>query len=322
MHEDPEFGKSIDRRTFLRLGSVVATCWYGEWNIFAANRAGSSWVEDQMRQLSLAEKVGQLFSTHTGVKDIELLAKQGGVGVLAVPRPAGFGPQDLIALVNRFQELAKVPILMCGETEAGAGALIKGATPLPCNMALGATQSEELAYQAGRITALEYRARGVQWPGPSVVDFNIEPNNPIINTRSFGDSPVLVARLASALIRGLDENGAISMANHFPGHGAAVRDSHLELGVINRSREQMKQVELVSFRAAIKAGVKAMCTAHICYPALEPTKGLPATLSSKILTDLLQNELGFHGLICSDSFAMDAIRNSFGLDRKSTRLNS
>jgi beta-N-acetylhexosaminidase len=268
-----------------------------------------------MRQLSLAEKVGQVFHTHTGVKDIESLAKQGGVGALQVPRPPGFSPQDLIDVVNRFQKLTKVPILMFGETESGAGALIRGATPLPCNMALGATQSEEMAYQVGRITALEYRAMGVQWPGPTVADVNIEPNNPIINTRSFGDSPLLVARLAAAMIRGLDDNRALSMANHCPGHGAAARDSHLDLGVINRTREQMDQVELVPFRAAIKAGVKAMCTAHICYPALEPTQGLPATLSSKILTDLLQNELGFQELVVSDSFAMDAIRNNFGPER-------
>ena len=227
---------------------------------------------------------------------------------------SGLTPEEVVTWTNHYEELGKLPVLVTNGSSQ-PGMVIKGATKFPTNMAIGATRSEELAYEAGRIMALEARAMGLHWPGPTCCDVNTNPNNPIINTRTFGDTPDLVANLASAHVRGLQDHKTVAWGYHFPGHGDTGKDSHIEMPVLQHDMERLEKVDLVPFKALIAAGVKAICSAHIWYPALEPTEGLPASLSRKILTGLLREKLGYQNVISSDSLAMQAIRKNFDIEQ-------
>ncbi|MGH7462019.1 MAG: glycoside hydrolase family 3 protein, partial [Longimicrobiales bacterium] len=188
------------------------------------------------------------------------------------------------------------------------------ATRFPPIMALGAAGDERYAYELGRITALEGRAVGVHMAFAPVVDVNNNPANPIINTRSYGEDPALVARLAAAHIRGLQENGMLATAKHFPGHGDTGTDSHINLPIISVDKQRADRVELPPYRSAIDAGVAAIMTAHIAFPALTGDS-VPGTLNPRILTGLLRNELAFQGLIFTDAMDMGAIVRNYGNTR-------
>jgi beta-N-acetylhexosaminidase len=305
------------RRDVLRLASCAALA----SSAWAADDAEATrrWVEEHLKTLSLAERVGQVLLMHAKVDDFETHLAEGHVGSLQVPRGPTTRARDVVGFINRVQKSARTPLLTMGSVEQGMGQVVIEGTLVPNNMAIGATGSEELAYRAARVHAVEARALGVTWPGVAVADVNTNPRNPIISTRSFGDSPELVSRFLVAAIRAVSELRLISNANHFPGHGATSEDSHLVLPTVSRTRGELKTIDLPPFIAAIKAGVATMCTAHICYPALEPTKGLPATMSARILTDLLRRQLGFQGFVHGDSFAMDAIRNNFSVEDAAVR---
>src|SRR5207245_1373134 len=163
----------------------------------------------------------------------------------------------------------------------------------------------------GKITALEARAVGIQWVYAPDADVNNNPNNPIINTRSFGEDPARVAEFVKEFVRGVEENGALATAKHFPGHGDTASDSHIDLPVIQANRERLDRLELVPFRAAIAAGAGSIMTGHLSVPALEPDPNAPATLSSRILTDLLRKELRFEGLVVTDAMDMGGITVRF-----------
>src|SRR5262249_24109971 len=291
------------RRGLLRISACAAVCGRMAWS--SVSDADRAWAQSTLTSLSLAERVGQLMSVHAGVKGLNEGVRRGRVGSLQVPRGGDTTARDVLDFISSLQSQARVPLLMMGAVEGGMGHVAREATLLPSNMAIGATGSKELAYAAGNVSAKESRALGIDWPGETVADVNSNPANPIINTRSFGDSPALVSRLLVAFIRGMQAERVISQANHLPGHGATSRDSHLELAIVDRSLEELTKVDLPPFVAAINAGVSTMCTAHIRYPALEPDERLPATMSRAILTDLLRKQLGFRGFVHSDSFAMD-----------------
>jgi beta-glucosidase-like glycosyl hydrolase len=177
-------------------------------------------------------------------------------------------------------------------------------------MAFGATGDPRHAYQLGRITALEARAMGVHVPFAPVLDVNNNPDNPIINIRSFGEDPKAVADLGVALLRGLQDYGAVATGKHFPGHGDTGTDSHLELPIIQVGRERLDAVELVPFRAAIDAGIQGIMTAHIAVPEISG-EVIPATVSHQVLTGLLRSELGFDGIIFTDAMDMAAVDRLF-----------
>ncbi|HKE22753.1 MAG TPA: glycoside hydrolase family 3 N-terminal domain-containing protein, partial [Bryobacteraceae bacterium] len=174
-------------------------------------------------------------------------------------------------------------------------------------MAVAAGGDSKDAYTMGKITALEARAVGVQWVYAPVCDVNNNPDNPIINTRSFGENPSRVSDFVAEFIRGVQENGAMATAKHFPGHGDTATDSHIDLPIIQASRERMETLELVPFRAAIAAGVGSIMTGHLNVPAFEPDPAVPATLSPNILTDLLRKQLKFEGLVITDALDMGGI---------------
>src|ERR1700730_1468990 len=219
-------------------------------------------------------------------------------------------PAGVALLINHLQALAKVPLWITADFEGGVGLRFIGATRLPRAMAIGATGNPEMAYQAGRIAAEEARALGVHVNFYPVVDVNNNARNPIINIRSFGGSRELVSRMARAFIRGSQEHGEMATAKHFPGHGDTSTDSHLELPIIDADRARLNAIELPPFQAAIEEGVGGVMSAHIALPQIEPEK-LPATLSPKILTGILRDDLNFRGVIFTDAMNMRGISAHF-----------
>src|SRR5437588_390897 len=199
------------------------------------------------------------------------------------------------------------PLLVGAYCERGTAMRYDEGTSFPTAMAVAAGGYPKDAYTMGKITALEARATGVQWVYAPDSDVNNNPGNPIINTRSFGENPYRVAEFVSAFVKGVEDNGALATAKHFPGHGDTAADSHIDLPVIPANRERLEHLELVPFRGAISVGVDSIMTGHLSVPAIEPDPNTPATLSHNILTGLLRNELGYRGLIVTDAMEMGGI---------------
>ncbi len=284
------------------------------------------WVQQTMASMSIDEKVGQMIvpalsAVFTNIESDTFQEIERNIVNFHVGGYHAFAgePAALALLLNRMQGLAKVPLMITGDLEGGPGLVYAGATRLPRAMALGAAGSEELAYEAGKITAVEGRALGISVDFYPVVDVNNNPANPIINIRSFGEDPALVSRLAAAYIRGVQENGEVATAKHFPGHGDTSTDSHLGLPVIDVTRDRLNQIELPPFEASIAAGVEALMVAHIGLPQLEKDATLPATLSRAVVTDLLRNELRFNGLVFTDAMDMQGIAARFSPEESAVR---
>ncbi|ARA93041.1 hypothetical protein AWN76_007640 [Rhodothermaceae bacterium RA] len=216
------------------------------------------------------------------------------------------------AHLEALQARVDVPLLVAADIERGAGQQLRGATVFPHARAFGALgeEAEAAVEAAARATAREARAAGVHITFGPVADVNLDPHNPIIAIRAFGEEPGAVARLVQAYVRGARAGGLLTAAKHFPGHGNTRRDSHAELPVVTSGRDTLLRTDLVPFRAAIEAGVDLMMTAHVAFPALDPS-GRPATASRPILHDLLRDELGFDGAVITDSLLMGAIRDAY-----------
>ncbi|HUA84005.1 MAG TPA: glycoside hydrolase family 3 N-terminal domain-containing protein [Bryobacteraceae bacterium] len=215
--------------------------------------------------------------------------------------------------LNQMQRLARTPLIVGADFERGASMRVSEGPKFPYNMAIGATGDIEEARYEGLETAREARALGVQWIFAPVADVNVNPENPVINIRSFGENPEEVSKDVVAYIQGAHsdpKNRVLVTAKHFPGHGDTNIDSHLGLARLDASRERMNQVELKPFEAAIANGVDSIMTAHMAVPAIEP-ENIPATASSKVLTGLLREELGFKGLIVTDALDMLGFANGF-----------
>jgi beta-N-acetylhexosaminidase len=232
-------------------------------------------------------------------------------------------PLEIAAKLNALQRMSDLPLLVGGDLEFGAGYRARGgyflpngidlggAVLFPPEMAIGATRDTMLAYEQGRITAIEGRALGFHIDFSPILDVNNNPANPVISTRSFGENPALVAQLGTAFIHGVQEHGMIATGKHFPGHGDTGTNSHLALPVVRVSRARLDSVELVPFKAAVKADVGAIMTFHGSMPALD-SSGVPGTLSHNVLTSLLRDEMHFHGLVVSDAMDMQGVLNSYG----------
>jgi len=311
----------------------------------APDPKAEAWVRKTLKRMTLEEKVGQLVvpglnGVYTpldsdAAEKLDRLARERRVGgfhvfggaealppVLLNPAYGSSGgratrgqPLAIAALLNRLQRASALPLLFTADFEGGAGYIVEGATRLPRAMAIGATRDPGLAERAGRLVAGEGRALGVHVDFYPVVDVNNNPANPIINVRSFGEDPAFVGQMAVAYMKGIQAGGMLSTAKHFPGHGDTATDTHLDLAVIEHPRSRLDAVELVPFKAVIAAGIDAVMSSPIRLPALDPTEGLPATLSRPILTGLLRTELGFSGLVFTDSMSMLAISRRFGNEK-------
>ena len=291
------------------------------------------WVAATLKKMTLDEKVGQLIvssfraeylSTDSDEYDALVTAirdyKIGGFHVFGgtemvpdVLLDAHYGtvtlgqPLAAASILNRLQALSPYPLLVTADFETGAGFRLEGATGFPRNMAFGAAGDETLAYEAGRITAVESRAIGVHVNFAPVVDVNNNPRNPVINTRSYGEDPDLVGKLGASYVRGLQSAGMLATLKHFPGHGDTDVDSHLGLPIIKDPRESLEKTEFPPFKAGIAAGAGAIMTAHIEMPALDPTPATPTTLSAPIVTGVLRREMAFDGLVYTDSMGMAGV---------------
>jgi beta-glucosidase-like glycosyl hydrolase/CubicO group peptidase (beta-lactamase class C family) len=285
--------------------------------------AANAWVEAALRKMSVNEKIGQLLFTtyHGSFTPTDAAAYQQMMhdvnelhvgGFITVTRGSPLGivksqAYPTAVLLNQLQAKSKVPLLIGADFERGTAMRLDEGTSFPTAMALAAAGDSKDAYTMGKITALEARAVGIQWIYAPVADVNNNPGNPIINTRSFGEDPARVAEYVAAFVKGVQENGGLATAKHFPGHGDTAADSHIDLPVIHADRERLEHLELIPFRAALAAGVSSVMTGHLSIPALEPDSNTPATLSSNILTGLLRKELGFEGLVVTDAMDMGGI---------------
>jgi beta-N-acetylhexosaminidase len=293
--------------------------------------ADKRWVERTLASLTLREKIGQLIMpwvggnyTAVGSADFEQLRKWvqddrvGGL-VLSIGLPLSYA-----AKLNELQVRSRVPLLIASDMENGPGMRLGniyalpsllsqgGGTVFPPVMALGATGSDDLAYKLGQVLGTEARAIGVHMVFGPVLDVNSNPLNPIINTRSFGESPDLVGRLARAYIRGARSKGLMTTGKHFPGHGDTDVDSHLDLPTIRADRAHLDSIDLPPFRAAVGEGIDAIMTAHIAVVGVEGENAGPATLSRGFMTGILRDEMHFGGLLVTDAMTMGGVAKRYG----------
>ncbi len=284
-------------------------------------------------RLSLEEKIGQmlcfgwrggdaLHAVNAQARACVREMKVGGMVVMGrnvqAPGPRSLPPVDVAAvraMLRELQSLADVPLLLPTDQEGGRVARLGAPfTQFPPARVIGQAGDEELARRAARVTAEELRQIGVNWNFAPVADVNSNPDNPVIGDRAFGATPEAVAPLVRAQILGYREGGVLGCAKHFPGHGDTALDSHHDLPTVAGDLAAIEARELVPFRAAVGSGVDTVMTAHILFPAVDPS-GLPATLSPAILTGLLRDTLGFGGVVVTDCLEMKAVSDRWGAPR-------
>jgi len=288
---------------------------------------GEKWAEKTLHKLTLEEKIGQVFmiwcrASFLNVENPEYLQlldamQKYHVGSFAMtvhvdgPFLLRSEPYEAAELLNRLQKESKLPLLFAADFERGVPMRLMGATVFPHAMAFGGDGKLGDAENFGRVTAEESRAIGIQWNFFPDADVNSNPANPIINTRSFGEDPKQVGDLVAAYIKGAHEGGMLTTAKHFPGHGDTATDSHLGVASVNVDRTHLDSIELPPFRQAIAAGVDSVMVAHVTVPALDPDPNHVATISPAIVTDLLQKQLGFRGIIVTDALDMAGLTHLF-----------
>ncbi len=277
-----------------------------------------SWAEQTLSSLTLREKIAQMMIYHMNLRymqeddpqwqEIVNLLKTDGIGGIHLY----YGQVGMaMTLLNEMQRRAKVPILFDGDIEYGMQFRFPGGTELPHFMALAATGDPRYAYEAGKIAALEGTAVGIRWNFSPVVDVNNNPDNPIINTRSFGEDPEMVATYAIQFMQGMQEHGMLATAKHFPGHGDTKTDSHRALARIPSDSSRLWSTELLPFQRIIAAGVDAIMVAHLASPDYQPNAETPATLSPFWITDILRKQLGFKGAVITDAMGMGGITQNY-----------
>jgi beta-N-acetylhexosaminidase len=289
--------------------------------------AGEKWAEKTLRNLTLEEKIGQVFMIwcRASFLNVENPEYQGWrddmqkyhVGSFAMtvhvdgPYLLRSEPYEAAELLNRLQRESKLPLLFAADFERGVSMRLMGTTVFPHAMAFGGDGNPEDAETFGRITAEEARAIGIHWNFFPDADVNSNAANPVINTRSFGEDPRQVGDLVAAYIKGAHEGGMLTTAKHFPGHGDTATDSHLGVASVNVDRAHLDSIELPPFREAITAGVDSVMVAHVTVPALDPDPTHVATISPTIVSDLLEKQLGFKGIIVTDALDMAGLTHLF-----------
>lgn len=274
------------------------------------------WVDSVFNTLTPKERIGQLFlvraHTNLGQKYIDSVAnviKNEQLGGLVVFQG---GPVRHVDMFNKYQKLAKVPLLITFDGEWGLGMRLPDSTQsFPYQMTLGAIQDNRLIYDMGREVAKDFLRIGMHFNFAPVVDINNNPKNPVINFRSFGDNKENVALKSKAYMDGMVDGGIIASLKHFPGHGDTDVDSHHDLPQLNFSKKRLEELEMYPFKELIKQGAPAVMVAHMNIPALDNTPNMPSSISRKVVTDLLRKELGFRGLAVTDAMDMKGVKKFF-----------
>jgi beta-N-acetylhexosaminidase len=282
-----------------------------------ANSDEAKWVDRTLKSLSLRERIGQMivvsvtgeFTNASSERygEIQKQITENKVGGIIV---SWGSVNEIAAMTNEFQRLAKIPLLVASDMERGLRMRSRNGTPFTTAMGVAASGDPNAAYSEGKIIAQEMRAIGVNWLYAPVADINNNADNPVINIRSFGEDPKQVSQFIAAFTRGVRDGGALSTAKHFPGHGDTATDSHIGLPTIQADRGRLDRLELAPFRAAVEAGVDSIMVAHIALPRVSGDD-LPATLSPKLTGDLLRRDLHYEGIIVTDSLGMGAITKGF-----------
>ncbi len=277
--------------------------------------AQAQWADSVLQTLSLRERIGQLFMVAAysnrddkHIQEIAELVRNEKIGGLIFFQG---GPVRQVNQTNYYQSLAKVPILISMDAEWGPGMRLDSTFSYPHQMMLGAASDTALAYQMGSDIARQLKRLGVHVNFAPVIDINSNPQNPVINTRSFGEDRDRVVRFGKAYMAGLQDNGVIACAKHYPGHGDTYEDSHLALPTVAHSTQRLDSIEKYPFKQLIEGGVNSIMIAHLRVPSLEPDSLKPASISANIIRNSLVNELGFKGLIFTDALNMKGIANYY-----------
>ncbi len=303
-------------KKYITLGLLftVVTSLFSQSKVLFRDEQQKAWVDSVYAQLSMDEKIGQLFivaaysNKDAGHENaIQQLVSNEGIGGLIFMQD---NADQQVQLTNRYQASAKIPLLIGMDAEWGLAMRLKKSHKFPYAMTLGAIQNDSLIFQLGQKIALHCQEMGVHWNFAPVVDVNTNPKNPIIGNRSFGSDVDNVSRKGIAYANGMKSEYVLASAKHFPGHGDTSSDSHKTLPVIDHPLTRLQQTELAPFQNLINAGVTGIMVAHLDVPNLEPN-GLPSTLSKSIVTDLLQSEMGFEGLIITDALNMQGVASKY-----------
>lgn len=273
------------------------------------------WIDSVYNSMSETERIGQLFmvAAYSGGENankdaIEKLLRARQIGGVIFMQGT---PEAQAQLTNKWQGMSPVKLMIGMDAEWGLGMRLTGVKNFPRQMMIGATRDTALMYEMGTAVAMQCKRLGVHIDFAPVIDVNNNPKNPVINSRSFGDDKEWVSKLGIAYMRGLQDNNVMACAKHFPGHGDVSVDSHLDLPVIKKTKAQLSETEFYPFNQLIKAGIKSVMIAHLSVPELDNAVNTPSTLSHKIVTDLLKNEMGFKGLVFTDALNMKGLTKYF-----------
>src|SRR3569833_2347631 len=273
------------------------------------------WVDSVYKKLSKKQRIAQLFFVRAHTDRGQ--AFEDSVGQVIKDQLVGGlvffqgGPVRQAELINKYQTLPRVPLLIAQDGEWGLGMRLDSTISYPYQMTLGAIQDNTLIYKMGQFVAYDFKHMGMQINLAPDMDVNNNPDNPVINYRSFGDNKYNEAQKGIAYMKGMQDAGLLTTAKHFPGHGDTNVDSHFDLPLLPFTRERLDSLEEYPFREAIKAGISGIMVAHMDIPALDSTKNLPSTLSRPIVTNILKDSLGFKGLVVSDAMEMKGVVKYF-----------
>jgi beta-glucosidase-like glycosyl hydrolase/CubicO group peptidase (beta-lactamase class C family) len=279
--------------------------------LLQADAAATHWVDSVFESLSSDERIAQLIMirAHSNlgadhIKKVVKDIKDNKVGGLIFFQG---GPVRQALLTNYYQSISQTPLMIAIDGEWGLGMRLDSVISLPRNLMIGAAQDSTLAYRAGKVLGQQCRRLGIHVDYAPDMDINNNPRNPVINDRSFGQDKYQVARMGVAVLKGIQDEGVMAVAKHFPGHGDTDTDSHLDMPVIRKSRAELDSLELYPFRQAIDAGVASIMMAHLYIPAIDNTPNTPASISKKAVTGLLKGEMGYKGIVITDALEMKGI---------------
>jgi beta-N-acetylhexosaminidase len=286
---------------------------------YKQTEASQHWVDSVFNSLTPQQRIAQLMVVReSGISSgapvfytdkVEQLIHDYNVGSICLFQG---GPVKQANLINHFQQIAQTPLMVCIDGETGLGMrMTDSVRKFPDQLTLGAVQDAAIVYEVGKAIGAQCKREGIQVNYAPVVDINNNPNNPVINFRSFGEDKYKVALFGTQIMRGMQENGIMACAKHFPGHGDVSVDSHLDLPVITKSLGALDSLELYPFKTVFNEGIGSVMIAHLSIPAIDSTQHLPTSLSKKNVTDLLRNDLGFTGISFTDALEMQGVAKYF-----------